>query len=191
VLRFGLEKISGCEALQALANGIREETKMAGDREPTYGWNSDMPQSLHDKLKDDLKTAMRAKDETARNTIRQIMAEYPRLTVPITLESGKKSTRLKRPEEITAEDIMGILRGLVKAEETVLEATGGEPSPYLQMLKAYLPRPVEKEEIVAWIAANVDFSRYQNKMQAMGAIMKHFGKRVDGRMVNQILKEWQ
>jgi uncharacterized protein YqeY len=119
------------------------------------------------------------------------MAEYPRLTVPITLESGKKSTRVKRSGEITNDDIIGILRGLVKAEETVLEATGGQTSPYMKMLKAYLPRPVEKEEIIGWIAANVDFSRYQNKMQAMGAIMKHFGKRADGRMVNQILKEWQ
>jgi uncharacterized protein YqeY len=163
---------------------------MPGEKETGYGWNPDMPQSLHDKLKDDLKAAMRAKDENARSTIRQIMAEYPRLTVPITLESGKKSTRLKRPEEITNDDIIGIVRGLVKSEQTVLEATGGDSSEYLQMLGSYLPRLAEKEEIVAWIAANVDFSQYNNKMQAMGSIMKHFGKQADGRMVNQILKEW-
>jgi len=36
----------------------------------------------------------------------------------------------------------------------------------------------------------VDFGQYPNKMQAMGAIMKHFGKTADGKLVNQILKEW-
>jgi len=27
-------------------------------------------------------------------------------------------------------------------------------------------------------------------MQAMGVIMKHFGKTADGKLVNQILKDW-
>ena len=35
---------------------------------------------------------------------------------------------------------------------------------------------IPREEIVAWIKANIDFSQYQNKMQAMGPVMKHFGK---------------
>jgi hypothetical protein len=28
-------------------------------------------------------------------------------------------------------------------------------------------------------------------MQAMGPVMKHFGKLADGKQVNQILKEWE
>ena len=71
-----------------------------------YGWNSDMSSSLLDKLKADLKQSMLKKDVAARSTIRQIMAEFPKLTVPITLESGKKSTRLKTKEEITNDDIV-------------------------------------------------------------------------------------
>ena len=147
--------------------------------------------SLLQRLKEDLKDALRNKDEVRRNAVRQIMAEYPRLTVPLTLESGKQSTRLKKPEEISDDDILGIIRGLVKSEQTVLEATGEETSEYLQILQAYLPRLADRETIVAWIRENIDFSRYKNKMQAMGTIMKHFGKTADGKMVNAILQEWQ
>ena len=62
-----------------------------------YGWNQDMKVSLHDKVRGDLKAAMLGKDQEVRNTLRMIISEFPKLTVPLTLESGKKSTRLKKP----------------------------------------------------------------------------------------------
>jgi hypothetical protein len=157
----------------------------------TYGWNPDMQTPLLGKLKADLKQSMLQKDVAARSTIRQIMAEFPKLTVPITLESGKKSTRLKTAEEITDDDIIGIIQGLAKSERMVLEAKQEETSEYLRTLQLYLPRMASREEIIAWIKDNIDFSEYKNKMQAMGTIMKHFGKQADGKMVNQILQKWQ
>jgi len=155
-----------------------------------YGWNPDMPQPLQMKLKEDLKQAMRAKDEVGRNTIRQVMSEFFKLTVPVTLEDGKKSTRPKQAEEITNDDIIGIIQGLIKSEHIVLEAKKEATSDYLQILEAYLPRQVEREEIVDWVRGNIDFSKFKNRMQAMGVIMKHFGKTADGKLVNDILKNW-
>jgi hypothetical protein len=162
---------------------------MSDDTE--YGWNPQMPLSLPDKIKQDLKTAMLTKNQEARNAMRQIMAEFPKLTVPLTLESGKKSNRPKKPEEITNDDIIGIINGLVKSEQTVLEIKQETTSQYLEILKRYLPRLVSRAEIEAWIEENIDFSQYQNKMQAMGTIMKHFGKTADGKQVNQILQAKQ
>ena len=155
-----------------------------------YGWSQEISISLHEKIKKDLKKAMLQKDPEVRNTMRQIMAEFPKLTVPLTLESGKKSTRPKKPEEITDDDILGIIKGLVKSEQTVLEIKEEETSEYLEILQSYLPATASREEIVAWIRANIDFFQYQNKMQAMGPVMKHFGKLADGKEVNQILKKW-
>ena len=143
------------------------------------------------KIRLDLKQAMLKNDPEVRNAMRLIMAEFPKLTVPLTLESGKKSTRLKKPEEITDDDILGIINGLVKSEQIVLAAKKQTTSKYLEILQAYLPSQATREEIEAWIKENIDFSEYKNKMQAMGAIMKHFGKTADGKQVNQILKEWQ
>jgi uncharacterized protein YqeY len=155
-----------------------------------YGWSQDMPLSLHDKIRADLKKAMLNKDQEVRNTLRLIIAEFPKLTVPITLESGKKSTRLKKPEEISNDDVIGIIKGLTKSEQTVLEITGQTSSDYLEILQSYLPKMIDKEEITIWIKDNIDFSQFKNKMQAMGPVMKHFGKLADGKLVNQILKEW-
>lgn len=156
-----------------------------------YGWSQDMPLSLHDKIRADLKKAMLGKDQEVRNTLRLIIAEFPKLTVPITLESGKKSTRLKKPEEISNDDVIGIIKGLTKSEQTVLEITGQTSSDYLEILQSYLPKMIDKEEITIWIKDNIDFSQFKNKMQAMGPVMKHFGKLADGKLVNQILKGWE
>ena len=164
---------------------------MTDSAEEGYGWNQEMSISLYDKLKKDLKKAMLQKDPEVRNTMRQIMAEFPKLTVPLTLESGKKSTRLKKPEEISDDDIFGIIKGLIKSEQTVLEIKKEETSEYLEILQSYLPATASRDEIVAWIKANIDFSQYKNKMQAMGPVMKHFGKLADGKQVNQILREWE
>ena len=156
-----------------------------------YGRSQEMSISLYDKLKKDLKRAMLQKDPSVRDSIRQIMAEFPKLTIPLTLESGKKSTRLKKPEEITDDDILGIIKGLLKSEQTVLELKKEETSEYLEILQSYLPATASREEIAAWIKANIDFSQFKNKMQAMGPVMKHFGKLADGKQVNQILREWE
>ncbi|GAF80517.1 unnamed protein product [marine sediment metagenome] len=154
-----------------------------------YGWNQDMDISLHGKIKADLKVAMLNKDTDVRNAIRVVMGEYPKLTVPITLESGKKTFRVKKADEITDDDLLGIIRGLVKSEKTMLELQNKESSPYLELLESYLPRMATKEEVGAWITKNIDFSQFKSPMQAMGTIMKHFGKLADGNMVKGLLQE--
>jgi hypothetical protein len=104
---------------------------MTDTKAQKYGWNPDMPTSLLEKLRADLKQSMLNKDVEARSAIRQIMAEFPKLTVPITLESGKKSTRLKTNDEITNDDIVGIIQGLAKSERMVLEAKNEASSDYI------------------------------------------------------------
>ena len=164
---------------------------MSDTKNAKYGWSPEMPLSLLDKLKADLKQSMLNKDVDGRSTIRQIMAEFPKLTVPITLQSGKKTTRPKNNDEITNDDIIGIIQGLVKSERIVLEVKKEASSAYLNILQSYLPQLATRDEIIAWIGENIDFSEYQNKMQAMGKIMKHFGKQADGKMVNEILQKWE
>jgi len=153
-----------------------------------YGWNQEMSTTLLIKLKADLKTAMLGKDNAARDAIRQVMSEFPKLTVPLTLESGKKSFRCKKDEEITNDDILSIIQGLVKSEKVVLEIKKEASSPYLDILSMYLPTMADRAEILAWIDANVDFGQYKTPMQAMGPIMKHFGKAADGVLVKEILE---
>ncbi len=154
-----------------------------------YGWRDSLDISLHDKIRNDMKTSMKNKDNDVRDTMRLIIGELPKLTVPITLESGKKSTRVKKPEEISNEEMLTIIRSLAKSEKIILEAQKRQTSDYLELLQVYLPKMLEKDDIIAWIKENIDFSQFKNSMQAVGPIMKHFGKLADGKMVQEILKE--
>ncbi len=155
----------------------------------TYGWNDGMDISIHDKIKQDLKASMLNKDNAVKDAIRVIMSEFPKLTVPIKLESGKKTTRPKKPEEITNDDILNIIRALSKSEKTTLELKKEKTSDYLQVLQTYLPQLASAEDITAWIKENINFADYKSPMQAMGTIMKHFGKKADGNSVKEILQK--
>lgn len=155
---------------------------------PAYGWNAAMGITLYDKIRQDMKTAMVNKDKHVRDTMRLIMGAFPSLTVSMTLESGKKTTRVKQPDEITDEEILNIIRKYVKSELTVLELKKETTSDYLELLNTYLPQMASSEEITEWIQANIDFSQVKSPMQSMGTVMKHFGKLADGRVVQGILK---
>ncbi|MDH5523944.1 MAG: GatB/YqeY domain-containing protein [Desulfobulbaceae bacterium] len=155
-----------------------------------YGWNSEMEMNLLAKMKADLKQAMRDKDTAAKDAIRQIMSEFPtKITLAITLESGKKSSRPKREDEIENDEIIAVIMGLAKSEKQTLEYKKETTSEYLQILELYLPKMASEEEITAWINDNIDFSQFKNSMQAMGTIMKHFGKSADGNLVKAVLQK--
>jgi uncharacterized protein YqeY len=154
----------------------------------TYGWNDSMGMPLLTKMKSDLKAAMLRKDEAVKGAIRVIMSEFPtKITVPLTLESGKKSNRPKREEEITNDEVISVIMGLVKSEKQTLALKKEATSDYLRVLEAYLPQMASEEEIAAWVRENIDLSRFKTPMQAMGAIMKHFGKKADGNVVKKVL----
>lgn len=179
-----------CFAGPGEAESNRETAKRDNMTEKEkYGWNQEMGLPLLAKMRADLKEAMRSQDTVVKDAIRITMAEFPKLTVPLTLESGKKSSRPKKPEEITDDEIIGIIQGLVKSEKQTLELIGRPSSEYLEILQNYLPRQASREEIETWIRENIDFSQFKNPLQATGVIMKHFGKKADGNQVRQILEE--
>jgi uncharacterized protein YqeY len=130
--------------------------------------------SLQEQIKKDLAAAMKAKDEERKSALRVIMGEFGR----------------QAQKEINDADIVKIIKKLVKSEKEVLEKSGSDPSNrFIEVAESYLPKMAEEADIKAWIAANIDFSEYKNKMQAMRPIMQHFGANVDGNMVKKILSE--
>jgi len=158
------------------------------DIKDEYGWDASMGISLYGKIRRDMKSAMIKKDTAVRDTMRLIMGAFPSLTVSITLESGKKTTRVKKPEEITDDDLLDIIRKFVKSEKTVLELKKESTSDYLELLSLYLPKMATCEEIEQWVRDNVDLTQFKSPMQAMGTVMKHFGKLADGNQVKDVLK---
>lgn len=130
---------------------------------------------LQEQIKKDLAAAMKAKDDDTKSTLRVIMGEFGR--------QGQK--------ELGDEDVVRIVKKLIKAEKEVMEKTGvTEPTPFIRVAEKYLPQMATKDEIRAWITANVDFGEYKNKMQAMRPIMQHFGGNADGDLVKKVLTDF-
>ncbi len=130
-----------------------------------------MNMGLQQEIKDGLKAAMKAKESDRTGAIRILIGEFQR-----------------QPEkELSDEQVIGIIKKLVKSERELLNAAGKESSGYLRVLESYLPKQASKGEIEDWIKENIDFSSFNNKMQAMRPIMAHFGSKADGNMVKEIL----
>ncbi len=130
--------------------------------------------SLQKKIAADLKTAMKNKDRVRLDAVRVLIGEFQR-------QPGK---------DLSDDQVAGIIRKLIKSEKELLAASKNEDSGFIGVLEGYLPKQAEEQEIRAWISEHIDFSDYQNRMQAMRPIMAHFGSRADGTMVKNILQNF-
>ena len=130
--------------------------------------------SLQTKIKQDMMAAMKAKDEEKRNILRVIMGEF-----------GRQANK-----DISDDDVIKIVKKLVKSEREVLERTASQgTNRFIEVAEGYLPKMAGEEEIKAWIAENIDLTQFKNKMQAMRPIMQHFGANADGNLVKKVLTD--
>ena len=128
---------------------------------------------IQEHLKKDLTQAMKDKDEEKKNILRVILGEL-----------GRQANK-----EIEDADTVKIIKKLVKSEKEVLaRSNAGETNRFIAVAESYLPQMAAEEQIRAWIASNINFSEYKNKMQAMKPIMSHFGDTADGNLVKAILQ---
>jgi len=128
--------------------------------------------TLQEKIRQDLKISMKAKTEEKTSALRVLLGEFGR--------QGKK--------ELSDPEVIAIIRKLIKSEQEMLAQTKASSSDFLSVLEGYLPKEPSEAEIRQWIETNIDFSAFNNKMQAMRPIMAHFAGTVDGNMVKKILE---
>ncbi len=130
--------------------------------------------SMQESLREDLKVAMKARDTDRTGAIRILMGEFAR-----------------QPEKVlNDEQVIAIVKKLIKSERELLAAQKQEGSPFLSIMEEYLPKQASEDEIYAWVKKNIDFAAYGSKMQAMKPIMQHFGSTVDGNTVKKVLQRF-
>lgn len=128
--------------------------------------------SLQELISAELRTAMKSRDRVKTDAVRVLIGEFQR-----------------QPEkELTDQQVAGIIRKLIKSEKELLAASGSEDSGFIEVLEGYLPKQAGEDEIRKWIAENIDFSDFNNTMQAMKPIMAHFAGNADGNTVKKILQ---
>jgi uncharacterized protein YqeY len=148
--------------------------------------------SLREQLTNDLKEAMRERDERRKSTIRSVIAAIK-----------QAETELDRSGERVSLDDAGILALVAKQakmrQESIVEFRRGgredlvtEEETELAILQAYLPQQLTAEEIKAEairVIAEVGASGPHDLGNVMKPLMVSLKGRADGKLVNQIVRE--
>ncbi len=143
--------------------------------------------SLKERIKNDIKEAMRAKDSFKRDVLRNLTAAI-------------KQVEIDSKKELNDSEIEAILAKYAKQREDALrqfkEAKRDDlvekEQKELEIVKSYLPKPLSDEElkeIVTNIINELGATSMKDMGKIMGKIKKDFGSRADGGKVNKIVKE--
>jgi uncharacterized protein YqeY len=134
---------------------------------------------LKDKLRSDLTTSIKARDEVRSSTLRMVLTSITNAEV-----AGKES------RELTDEDVLGVLTSESKKRREAAEAfadAGRDAQSAKEKAEAaviadYLPEQLTTEEIDALVAQTVDELGVRGDgMRAMGRVMGVLTPRTKGR----------
>jgi uncharacterized protein YqeY len=143
--------------------------------------------SLKDKIISDLTTAMKAKDEGRRDTLRMVKANL-------------MNRQIEKGGELTDDEVTKALQSLVKQRRDSIEQyekagrkeLAEKEAAEITVIEDYLPQAASADEIKAAVDAAVT-STGASSMKDMGAVMKAAmanlaGKSADGKMVSEAVK---
>lgn len=147
---------------------------------------------LREQLTDELKEAMRQRDEPRKQTIRSVIAAMKQAETELD-SSGAR---------IVLDDngILALIRKQAKIRQESIDAfrTGGredlvaKEEAELAILEAYLPRQLTREEIESKarrIIADTGASGPRDIGAVMKPLMAELRGRADGQLVNQVVRE--
>lgn len=140
--------------------------------------------AIRDQLMADVKAAMIAKDSLKLNTLRFLQAAVKNREIEL------------RPEPITEDDVMAVLKKVVKQrKESIEQYTNGgrqdlvdQEMAELKVLEVYLPAQMSREQIEAIVTEAVA-KLGAKTVKDMGMVMKECVARTAGSADNKILSE--
>ncbi|MCI0619518.1 GatB/YqeY domain-containing protein [Candidatus Wolfebacteria bacterium] len=147
--------------------------------------------TLHQKIKDEIKTAMKAREGVKLRTLRGLVAAF---TNELVAKKQKPDGELADAEALTV-----IHREARKRRESIesfekggrQDLVAGEQAE-LAVLTEYLPELMSKEEIRAFVTAKkneLGITDESKKGMLMGTVMKELTGRADGNLVKEIVDE--
>ncbi len=147
---------------------------------------------LKDQLDQDLKTAMRAHDQTRMGAIRMLKAAITNLEIART---DPKNKEYQKP--VTEADLVGVVEKQIKQRREAIELyeKGNRPelaakeAAEIGVLEIYLPKQLTRDEIkaqVQTIIAELGTKEFPRVMREAATRLKG---RADGKTINEIVKE--
>jgi hypothetical protein len=146
--------------------------------------------SLKDKIQEDLKQAMLAKEEQKLSTIRMLKSAIQYFEI----QKGGAGY------EATDEDVIEIVGREIKKRRESIEMfeKGGrqeladKEKSELELLQTYLPEQLSEEDVRSLVeeaVAQTGATTMQDMGKVMGALMPKTKGKADGQMVSQIVRE--
>lgn len=147
--------------------------------------------SVQVKIMDEIKNAMRSKDTVRLNALRSIKAAF--LEKEISVRQGGKA-------ELSDDDMMSVINNLAKKRRDSIEQfkaghrldLAEVEEKELAVLMEFLPKQLTKEEVVSRlkeILSEAGATSGKDFGKVMPIAMKEFKGKVDGKIVQDSLKE--
>lgn len=140
-----------------------------------------------ERIQDDLKEAMKARDAERTGTLRMLLAEV-------------KNEKIRAGRELAEEDFLGVVQKAVKQRQDAAEQYRGAGRPELaekeereaKLLGSYLPEQLSEADIRAAVEELVreqGLAGPKDLGKVMGALVPRFKGRADGKVVQRIARE--
>ncbi len=142
---------------------------------------------IQDRLSEDLKRAMKARETLKVETIRMVRAQL-------------KDFQISKRDELTEEDEISVLISSAKKRKEAIELYEKsdrqdlieKEKQELNIISAYLPAQLSREEVekvVLKIMEETGASSQQDLGKVMGSAMKELKGKADGKLVQEIVRE--
>lgn len=138
---------------------------------------------LKDKIQEDIKAAMKAKDAGRLSVLRMVLSEIKYAQAQVNLQT-----------ELPEDDVLKIVSGYQKKLTKSLDdyPAGDKRNDILgeiKIVEEYLPKKAGADEVNAAIAKVLTSTADRNFGAVMKLVMAELGGAGDGRLVSQLLKE--
>lgn len=142
---------------------------------------------IRDKIMNDVKTAMRDKDQLKLGTLRFLQAAIKNKEIDL------------RPNPITSEEIMNVIKKLVKQRKESIEQYQAaqrqdlvdQETSELKILESYLPSQMSREQVET-LVTQVIAALNAKSVKDMGPVMKEVIAKsqgtADNKMVSEVIK---
>lgn len=141
---------------------------------------------LKEQLLNDMKVAMRDKDEIRKNTVQMVRAAILQVEKDKGVELDDNQII-----EIIAKESKKRKDAAVDFEKSGRQDLIDKNQKELEILSTYLPKPLSKEEIAS-VVKNVISKVGATSIKEMGAVMKaakeEMGASADGKTINEVVK---
>ena len=142
---------------------------------------------LKEKLLEDLKTAMKEKDEIKKNTVQMVRAAILQIEKDKGIEVDDQKII-----EIIAKEVKGKKDAIVDFEKGEREDLINQTNEEIAILQEYLPKQLTKDELKVEIEKIIK-ELGATTIKDMGIVMKEAKARIgassDGRTINEVVKE--